>query len=175
MASLLATASPLADTQTHDGSLERGTGDRLFGGGRWCRERLLRLLARLTRALDVDLLDVLGGLREHDDTVAAHVHEAAEDRQRLFDAAALHAELARPERGEQRSVMRQDPEVSLAAGRDDHVDVVLVDLALRRDDLEVERHQAASFAMRSPFSRACSMVPTLKNACSGRSSCLDRK
>ena len=37
-------------------------------------------------------------------------------------------------------MVRQDPDVALARGRDDHVDVVLVDLPLGRDDFEMERH-----------------------------------
>src|SRR5205814_144321 len=68
-------------------------------------------------------------------------------------------------------MVRQDADVPLARGRDDHVHVVGEDGALGRHDLEPYRHQPA-FAICSAFSRACSIVPTLKKACSGRSSCL---
>ena len=104
---------------------------------------------------------MLGGLGEDDDPVPAHVHEAAEYREDLLRAALLDAELSGSEAREQRRVVRQDPEVTLATGRDDHVHVVLVDLALRRDDLDVQRHQAFSLAILSAFSRASSIAPTM--------------
>ena len=94
-------------------------------------------VASLLGTARVDVLDVLGGVGQHDHAIRADVHEPAEHGEHLLDAAFLHAELTRPEGGEERRVVRQDPEVSLAAGGDHHVDVVLVDAALGRDDFQM--------------------------------------
>src|SRR5207245_111212 len=149
----------LAYPQPDERPLERRPRPRLFGGGRRSRrECSLSAVAGLLGAAGVDLLGVLGGLGEDDDPVRPYVHEPPEHRERLFDTALLHPELARSEGRKERGMVRKDPEVPLTSGGDDHVDVVLVDLALRGDDLEMEGHQPASpFA----FSWAASMVPTM--------------
>ena len=101
---------------------------------------------------------MFGRLGEDDDPVRPYVHEPPEHRERLLDAALLHPELAWAKGRKERGVVRKDPEVALTSRGDDHVDVVLVDLALRGDDLEMEGHQPARpFA----FSWAASMVPTM--------------
>src|SRR5258708_30951942 len=170
----LDTSAPatLADPQPHHRPLERCPRPRLFHPGRSGLQRLLPALARGLGLGLIDLVGLLGGIGEDHDPIGSHVHEPAEDRQRRFDAALLDAQLARPERRDERSVVWQDADVPFARGYDDHVDVVLQDGALGRDDLEPDRHQAEDFAIVSAFSRACSIVPTLKKACSGRSSCL---
>ena len=53
---------PLVDPDAHEGALKRGARTRLLRRRRRPgRERLLRALPRLLRALDVDVLDLLGG------------------------------------------------------------------------------------------------------------------
>jgi hypothetical protein len=133
-----AATPPLADADAHERALQRRARPRLIGGRQdSALKGLLRALARLLRTLRIDLLGWLGRLGQDDDAIRAHVHEAAEYGEDLFDAAFLHSELSGTERGEERCVVRQDPEVPLAPGRDDHVDVVLVDASFRSDDLEV--------------------------------------
>src|SRR6266550_4327942 len=159
-----APTSTFADPEANQGPLELGSGALLVRRrGRTRGEDLLSAIAGLLRAARVDLLGRLGGVGQNDHAVAADIHESAEHRQDFLDAAALHLELAGTERGEEGSVVRQDPYIAIGRRRDDHVDVVLVHLPLGRDDFEMERHQldAPSFARRSPFSRACSTVPTL--------------
>src|SRR5207237_10421769 len=117
-----------------------GSGALLVRRGRGTRgEDFVSAIASLLCAARVDLFGGLGGVGQNDDAVAADIHESAEYRQDFLDAAALHSELTRPERGEERSVVREDPDVSLARGSDDHVDVLLVHLPLGRDDFEVTR------------------------------------
>ena len=48
-----------------------------------------------------------------------------------------------PEQADERRVVGQDPELALDARDEHHVDLVRVRQPLRRDDLEVERHQFA--------------------------------
>jgi hypothetical protein len=136
-----APASTFAHAKADQRPLELGPGALLVGrGSRARREDLLGAIAGLLRAARVNLLGVLGRICEDDHAVAANVHESAEHRKYFLDTAALHPELTWPKRGEERSVVREDPDVSLARGSDDHVDVILVDLPLGRDDFEVKRH-----------------------------------
>src|SRR5439155_20905146 len=91
---LHATAAPLAHPHSYESPLERRARALLVRGGHRTRlQRSLSSLARLLGALDVDLLDVLGGLGEHDDAVAANVHEAAEHGQHFLAATLFHPEL----------------------------------------------------------------------------------
>src|SRR5512141_754870 len=85
----------LGDTKADERALERGPRALLVGRRRRSRLELpLGTVASLLRALHVDVLDVLRRVGEDHHAVAADVHEAPEDREHLFDPAALHAELA---------------------------------------------------------------------------------
>src|SRR6185369_16685018 len=91
------------------------------------------------------------------------------DREELDLAALPDSQLTHAERGHERRVVGQDPELALAAGDRHGIDLARVGEALRRDDLEMEGHQDSSLAA---FSRTSSMVPARKKACSGRVSVL---
>src|SRR2546427_1891768 len=152
---------PLADPQPDEGALERGPGALLVGhGDRTSREDLLRPLPGLLGAPQIDLLGMLGDIRQDHHVVAADVHKTPEYGQNLLDAAPLDPKHTRPERGKERRMVREDPDVALARRRDDHVHVLLVDAALRRDDLEMKWHHEAA-ARVAAFSRASSTVPTM--------------
>ena len=60
------------------------------------------------------------------------------------------ARLADAQQRDQRLVTRQDAELAVDAGQHDHADVVAVDLAVRRDDLDV---QGALLSQRRPLRR----------------------
>src|SRR5437016_13832210 len=136
-----ASAPTLADAQADQRPLELGPGALLVRGRRGARgEDLLSAVARLLRTARVDLLSVFGRVGQHDDAVAPNVHESTEHGEHFFDAATLHLELTRTQGGEERRVVREDPDVALGRRSDDHVDILLVHLALGCDHFEMKRH-----------------------------------
>ena len=88
--------------------------------------------------------------------------------QRALAARLLELQLADLHRREEALVAGQHAEVALGARHDDAIDGTVEANAFRRHDGELERHQTS----RLPFSTASSIVPTMKNACSGSASCL---
>lgn len=127
-----------------DADTNRRTLERFLGAGE------LHPLAALTEPrlgtlpgrfgpLDVDLLDSLGGIRQHEHAIAVDLQEAAKDDERLLVAALLHPHLTGGEQREQRRVLRQDPKLAIRSRRDDHVDILrLVDHTLASHDLDAE-------------------------------------
>ena len=98
--------------------------------------------SRAALAFSRSISDVeVRGLRHHDDLVRPHLQEPARDREQLLLAALPDGQLPDPEQAHQRRVVRQDPELAVDPGHEDHVDIVLVREPLGRDDFKVERHR----------------------------------
>ena len=83
--------------------------------------------------------------------------------QRPFDPGDLELQLADPHRREEALVPGQHAEVAFRARHDDAIDGSFEAHAFGRHDGELDRHQTSRLA----FSTASSIVPTMKNACSG--------
>jgi hypothetical protein len=129
----------LRDTQADRRSLERLFGSRKIESLTTLGEPRLGALAGGLGPLQVNLLDALRRIGQHDDAVVQHLEEAAEDDQRLLAAALLDTHLTGREKREERRVLWQDAELPLRAGRDDHVDVLSREHdALAGDDLDVQ-------------------------------------
>ena len=104
-------------------------------------EPLLGALAGQLRAVHVDVLGGLGRVGEDGDVVAVHLKEAAADGEGGLVVAAPEDELAVVERRHEGGMARQDRQLALAAGGDEHLDVLFgADDALGGDDLDEERH-----------------------------------
>jgi len=105
------------------------------------RQGLTSAAARILGASRVQLFRALGGIGQDQHLVAGDLQEATTDGHVFFGVAALDADLARLERGEQRRVARQDAQHALRAWSDDHVDGVIgEDLAFGGDDLDPKWH-----------------------------------
>src|SRR4051794_40664634 len=128
-------------------------------------EGAFRFATCLLRLLEIDLGRHVGGLRHHDDLVRPDLHEAADDGERFLLALAADAQLADAEGRQERRVVRQHPELAVAAGQHDGVDGLAVREPLRRDDLEEEWHVYAFSLAALAFTS--SSVPARKKACSG--------
>src|SRR5262249_48607007 len=110
----------------------------------------------------VDLAGALRRVGEHRDPIVEDLGEARGDRIGARAPAALVGEDAGLQERDERRVSWQDAEVALGAGQLHLVRLGLDDLALRRDDDELERHPPyATFASCAAFSRASSIVPTM--------------
>ena len=55
---------------------------------------------------------------------AQHFEEAATDRHVVLFTAFVHADFARLQRGEKRRVVRQDAQLTVDTGRDEHIDIL---------------------------------------------------
>jgi len=95
-------------------------------------------LARPVRAIDVNLLGALGGLRKDYHAVRQDFSEPPTERQKTGSAAEGVHELAGLELRKKRRMPGKNAEISFAA-RDCHPDYLFVDhLTVRRHDLEVQ-------------------------------------
>src|SRR5579859_443842 len=119
---------------------ERGLELGLLG----CRERalesLLGALSGLFRALDRDLVRVLGHVRQHGDAVGQHLEEPAADEQELLFPAVRDLQRPGLEDGHQRRVARQDAELAVRPVGDDEVHVALEEAALDAHDAKRNWH-----------------------------------
>src|SRR5204863_179773 len=77
-------------------------------------------------SVEVDVRSEVGSLGHDHDTVGSNLEEPAEDREMLLRAALADRQLTGTQRRDQRSVVGQDAELSLAAGQRDGVDRVAV-------------------------------------------------
>src|SRR6185437_3288854 len=108
-------------------------------------------------------------LRQNGEPRGGHICETAAhvEHQRLVAVVGLHP--AFPQRGHERRVAEEHAEVALGARRVDLVDLAREQLALRRDQREVQLGgHYASAAMRSALATTSSMPPTSRKALSGR-------
>jgi hypothetical protein len=104
-------------------------------------QAFLRAAPGFLRARHVDLLGVLGGIREYCHLVLEDFQESTGDKIRCLFCALPDAQFSRRERREERGVLGQDRQFPIDSGRDHDVDSVIVeDQPFRRNDLECERH-----------------------------------
>ena len=130
---------------------------------------LLGPLQRGLRPFDVDFLGMFRQMREDRDAIGQDLREAVDNRQVGLLLSLPVPQLPDREGGQQRRMPGEHAEVSLDAGDLHLVHLLVHEHPFRCDDLKVDtgwkRHQPFIF---SAFSTASSIVPTMKNACSGR-------
>ena len=84
----------------------------------------------------------------HDDhLVRADFDETARDEEDLLRAALLDAQLADAQSADQPRMVRQDTQLTVDAGHDDHVHLVGVGPPLRAHDLQLQRHSDHPLAL----------------------------
>src|SRR5262249_2115035 len=101
-------------------------------------EALFGSLAGSLRTLTVDLLRLLGAVRQDDHLVVADFGESTGDGETVLVTALTVGQLADPQRRQEGRVTSQNTEVTLAAGSNNLVDHVRHDQAHGRRDLELE-------------------------------------
>ena len=75
-------------------------------------------------ALYVDLFGTLCGVREYRNPVRKDFKEASAHRHVILFAILVNANLARLQRGQQRSVVGQDAKLPVDSGGDEHIDIL---------------------------------------------------
>src|SRR4051812_5866022 len=104
--------SALGDPLPEQGRLERGAGRRQVDALVVAAlEGVLGVAARLLRLLEIDLRREVGGLGHHDDFVGQDLHEPADHREIVLDAAGADPQLTDTQRRDERGVVRQDAQL----------------------------------------------------------------
>src|SRR3954469_21893875 len=121
-------------------------------------------LLRGFRARDVDLLGLLGDLREDGDALRLDFGKSEGNRQVVLLLTLPVPQLAGTEDGEQRRVPRQHAEVAVGSRDFDFVDGLVDERAIGGDALQLQlRRQSRHYALCRfwNFATASSIVPTM--------------
>src|SRR5262249_15349785 len=144
--------------------------------GRRFRQALFRALLRGLRAREIDLVGLLGYLRENGDAIGLDFCAAKRDQEIVLLLPLPVPQRAHLKRRQQRRVTRQDAEIPVGARNLHLVDLLPHEQTLGRDDFELKmrwnrgnRHQPFRFRA---FSTTSSIPPARKKSCSLMSSCL---
>jgi len=131
----------LRQADSNERPLKSGSGTRQIGRlHESAFEHALRLAPGSLGALEIYLRSQIGHLGENHDSIRADLQEAAEDGELLLLIAPLEAQDSLAEKRDQWRMVRQNPELALASGHDDLVDITLEGSSLRSHDLQVEGH-----------------------------------
>src|ERR1700730_16864643 len=153
--------------------LARGVARRVLGG---VRHVLFGVLDLRREARAIEILDRHRHVGEHGEALAVDLGKTAHHHDAPGFARAADRQDARLEQGDQRRVMGEHAEIALGTRDVDPLDLAREHHLLGRNQVEAKRVRHATSSTQAhaasasflPFSTACSIVPTMYKAASGR-------